>query len=129
MTEKQNHFKFHDGKPIGAVIYSNDKKMTEKRFFFVIDNGKYTFDDLSENGEIMNMGETEDMLNELNDEIEQLKKRLKDKDELLNKQLSVNNNLTRTIKHYETSLNNAIDNERTSLGRSVLKQYKNNLME
>ena len=50
--------------------------MTEKRFFFVIDNGKYTFYDLSENGEIMNMNETEDMLNELNDENEQLKAQL-----------------------------------------------------
>ena len=47
--------------------------MTEKRFAFVIDNGEYTFYDLSENGEIMNMIDTEDMLNELNDENEQLK--------------------------------------------------------
>lgn len=42
--------------------------MTEKRFAFVIDNGKDTFYDLSENGEIMNMIDTEEMLNELNDE-------------------------------------------------------------
>lgn len=59
--------------------------MTEnKRFFFVIDNGKYTFEDLSENGEIMNMGETEDMLNELNNENEQLKSQLKNLRRLVN---------------------------------------------
>ena len=50
--------------------------MTEKRFFFVIDNGEYTFYDLSENGEIMNMNETEDMLNKLSYENEQLKAQL-----------------------------------------------------
>lgn len=48
--------------------------MTEKRFAFVIDNGEYTFYDLSENGEIMNMIDTEDMLNALHEENEQLKK-------------------------------------------------------
>ena len=75
------------------------------------------------------LNKVENTLNALHEENQSLKKRLQDKDELLQKQLSVNNNLTRTIKHYETSLNNAIDHERTSLGRSVLKQYKNNLME
>ena len=48
--------------------------MIEKRFVFVIDNGEDTFYDLSENGEIMNMIDTEDMLNKLNEENERLKK-------------------------------------------------------
>lgn len=48
--------------------------MTEKRFIFVIDNGEDTFYDLNENGEIMNMIDTEDMLNFLHEENEQLKK-------------------------------------------------------
>jgi hypothetical protein len=47
--------------------------MTEKRFAFVIDNGEYTFYDLSENGEIMNMNETEDMLNKLDEDNQQYK--------------------------------------------------------
>ena len=47
--------------------------MTEKRFLFVIDNGEYTFYDLSENGEIMNMNETEDMLNQLDEDNQQYK--------------------------------------------------------
>ena len=46
--------------------------MTEKRFIFVIDNGENTFYDLSKNREIMNMTDTEDMLNQLNEENEQL---------------------------------------------------------
>ena len=49
--------------------------MTKKRFALIIDNGEDTFYDLSENGEIMNMIDTEDMLNELNEENEQLKQR------------------------------------------------------
>jgi DnaJ-domain-containing protein 1 len=47
--------------------------MTEKRFAFVIDNGENTFYDLSENGEIMNMNETEDMLNKLDEDNKQYK--------------------------------------------------------
>lgn len=47
--------------------------MTAKRFTYVIDNGEDTFYDLSKNGEIMNMIDTEDMLNELNEENKQLK--------------------------------------------------------
>ena len=47
--------------------------MTEKRFLFAIDNGEYTFYDLSENGEIMNMNETEDMLNQLDEDNQQYK--------------------------------------------------------
>jgi hypothetical protein len=47
--------------------------MTEKRFLFAIDNGEYTFYDLSENGEIMNMNETEDMLNKLDEDNQQYK--------------------------------------------------------
>ena len=52
--------------------------MIEKRFFFVIDNGEYTFYDLNENGEIMNMNETEDMLNELHEENQSIKKYIRD---------------------------------------------------
>lgn len=50
--------------------------MTEERFAFVIDNGENTFYDLSEN-EIMNMNDTEDMLNELNNENKRLRARNK----------------------------------------------------
>lgn len=32
MTKKRNHFKFKDGKPVGAVIYARDI-MTEKRLY------------------------------------------------------------------------------------------------
>lgn len=52
--------------------------MTEKRFIFVIDNGEDTFYDLNENGEIMNMIDTENMLNELNEENERLKQQVED---------------------------------------------------
>lgn len=50
--------------------------MTEERFVFVVDNGKDTFYDLSEN-EIMDMNDTEDMLNELNNENEHLRARIR----------------------------------------------------
>ena len=56
--------------------------MTKERFVFVIDNGEDTFYDLSKNGEIMNMIDTEDMLNQLNkenEELQQRNKRLKEK--------------------------------------------------
>ena len=48
-----------------------------KRFIFVVDNGEDTFYDLSKKGEIMNMIDTEDMLNHLNEENEELKKELR----------------------------------------------------
>ena len=67
--------------------------MTEKRFVFVIDNGEYTFYDLSENGEIMNMIDTEDMLNELNEENERLKQQVEDLEFEL-----------RTIKAYDRTI-------------------------
>ena len=59
--------------------------MTEKRFLFVIDNGEYTFYDLSENGEIMNMNETEDMLNELHEENKQLKNTISEIEKIVSK--------------------------------------------
>jgi len=43
------------------------------RFLFVIDNGEPTFYDLSKKGKTMDMNETEDMLNELNNENNELK--------------------------------------------------------
>ena len=47
--------------------------MTEKRFTYVIDNGKDTIYDLSENGDILeNMLEIENMMNQLDNENQRL---------------------------------------------------------
>ena len=96
--------------------------MIEKRFFFVIDNGDYTFYDLSENGEIMNMNETEDMLNELNDENEELKQLIEDKNQIQQETLQ---QLVQTQKELQTIKNTIKEmhkNERTHLGHNVLSQ-------
>ena len=103
--------------------------MTEKRFEFQNQDHHLNMVYDNKKGRVIFNEDIVECLNTLHEENHQLKKRLQDKDELLQKQLSVNNNLTRTIDNYETSLNNAIDNERTQLGQSVLKQYKNNIME
>lgn len=46
--------------------------MTVKRFTYVIDNGEPTFYDLSKKGVILNMIDTEEMLNEQDERIKEL---------------------------------------------------------
>ena len=62
--------------------------------------------------------------------------RLQDKDELLQTTLQVNENLDKNLQgayneivQIKTRLNEAIKNERTSIGKSVLKQFKEQIME
>lgn len=72
---------------------------------------------MRDNGEEMNCQEIEDMLNKLYEENEQLKDALNQRTEQCDK-------LHEENTHIKTTLNNMIQSERTELGRSVLKQFK-----
>ena len=57
--------------------------MSEKRFWFVIDNGNLEYVQDIINDKKITISELEDLLNELSEENRQLKKELKDKDKII----------------------------------------------
>lgn len=75
--------------------------MIERRFWFVIDNGKLEYVQDLVTGEKITVSELEDLLNELNDENRQLKQILKDIVEVTDETYTKNTSICKVIAVFD----------------------------